>query len=486
MNLWAKSLGRLVLFTAALFFFSCEDEASFLGFKNSNKKFDVNYVELELASSVLRIDSVLTDNAATSSNLGPFNSVGLFNDPLMGSLRAETYLQMAPANTTKIESNAVYDSLTIQLRLNFYSYGFTGEELMKFNIHEITGDVLVDSLEKRYYYNSSIAYNPDPIGNASIIVNKARLDTLSQDTVLITGRMNSTFGMRIFNLALNDPDSKFSDRDQFTQQIKGLVVAPATSNGLLGFNALSSLSKVVLHYHRLNDENKIDTLQRSFVFSNAPLGFNPNFTNYQSDRSGTSFSSLLDPYKSFQPTSGLRVIQSNAPIITKIDLTKFYEFAESDSVENIIINSAELTIGDVRVQEGLEPHSKVVMVIMNNEDEFFTLNNSVTAQYLAPYHKFDKGRRYYVSIDEALAEATLDYNKDNAELSGFIDSFVQSVFRNMKNKSGTVNKNRVTYLGLYPYSPTIYGAVNRTVFNANSVKLKINYTQPAPVVNNNN
>src|SRR5688572_20200223 len=102
MNLWAKSLGRLVLFASALFFFSCEDESSFLGFKNPNEKFNVARIDLDVPSSVLSIDSVVTDYSGTLSNSVPFHAVGEIIDPVMGRLRAETYLQYRPTETVKL------------------------------------------------------------------------------------------------------------------------------------------------------------------------------------------------------------------------------------------------------------------------------------------------------------------------------------------------------------------------------------------------
>ena len=40
MNLWAKRIGQLAVLPVALFFFSCEDEAGVLGYKNPNPKFE--------------------------------------------------------------------------------------------------------------------------------------------------------------------------------------------------------------------------------------------------------------------------------------------------------------------------------------------------------------------------------------------------------------------------------------------------------------
>ena len=69
MNLWAKRIGQLAVFAVALFFLSCQDEASLLGYKNPNTKFQVSYVEIPIESSVLLLDSQRTSNYVYHSNV---------------------------------------------------------------------------------------------------------------------------------------------------------------------------------------------------------------------------------------------------------------------------------------------------------------------------------------------------------------------------------------------------------------------------------
>ena len=272
MNLWDKSLliRQLIVLVVALFFFSCEDETSLLGFRNPNPKFDVRYIEIPLESSLLLVDSVLTDNLSTQgSGTVPFNAVGQYTDAFFGTMRAETYLQVTPGNTTKIDETSVYDSVTFQMRVNFYSYGFTGEQTMKFNIHELTEKTLnLDSGRNRYYFNSTLPYNASPIGQAIVQVNydslkkQYALATASQDTLLMKARLSDAYGSHLFSLALTDPGSTFSDPALFVQDVKGLVVTEAEDNGILGINPLTTLSKVTVHYHTVTNGSVADTLEK--------------------------------------------------------------------------------------------------------------------------------------------------------------------------------------------------------------------------------
>jgi hypothetical protein len=87
MNLWASRIGQLTTLAVALFFFSCEDETSTLGYKNPNSKFKVSYVEIPIESSVLLRDSVRTTNFTYSGEPNKF-LVGSYTDPVFGKITA--------------------------------------------------------------------------------------------------------------------------------------------------------------------------------------------------------------------------------------------------------------------------------------------------------------------------------------------------------------------------------------------------------------
>lgn len=464
------------MLAVALFFFSCEDEDSFLGFRDKVPNFQVHYVEIPLpVSSVFRIDSILTDNQEQPRTV----LVGEYNDALLGNMRAESFLQLFPLSTTKLDESSKYDSVTAQFQLNFYSYGFTGERDARFTIHEITEDSL--TVYKRYYYNSTLGYSPVSLGEATVHVHadslkkQLGLSSDKQDTLVAKARLDDSFGSRLFALALNDPDSRFSDLQKFVYEIKGLALVPAESGGLLGINTLGTFTRVTLHYHTVDEEGEVkDTLVREF-------GFNyPSFTHIQADRSGTELSAIVNSYQGFEPPSGLRYIQSGSPLVTKLDLQNFYAFA--DTMKSIIINSAEFVISDVQTSDGFDPHAQLMLRVIDNQADRFA-NSKVTGDLglWGAYHLFLEGNYFVVNSDilsSTATPATISYNSEKHQLSGFATLFVQSLFNNRVNESGEVNENRLRYVGLYPYSPIVSRSVNRTVFNSENVKLRIYYTKP--------
>src|SRR5688500_2243133 len=211
MNLWVRTLRQLTMLAVALFFFSCEDETSILGFRNPNKKFQVGFVDIPLnTSSVLVIDSLISDLRPIVIN-NQINYVdgilvGQYQDDQFGKIEANSFLTIAPLSTTALDATAVYDSITVQFRLNFYSYVFSGSKDMRFSIHEITGDTLTLFNSNRYYTTSAAPqYASDALGEATVNVNydslqkQAALGSNQQDTLLAKGRLNDALGVRMFD-----------------------------------------------------------------------------------------------------------------------------------------------------------------------------------------------------------------------------------------------------------------------------------------------
>jgi hypothetical protein len=493
MNLWAKTLGRLAVLAVALFFFACADETSLVGLKNPNPRFNVSFVEIPIESSVLSIDSIYTDNKGTVGGL----LVGNYQDNIMGNVHSEAYLQIVPNSGTLIQENAIYDSLTVQFRFNFYSYGFTDEHTEKFTIHEITGnnipEFVADSLNMyalRSVASSSIAFNPTPIAETFVNVDydsltkQLGLEAAQQDTLTARARLTDDMGQRIFD-KLQTYEFKKNNPDvaEFIKSVKGLVLVPSQSSGILGIRLGDALTRVTLHYHTVTN-GTTSNLTRNFPFS---IG---SFSNIVTDRSSSDLAGLTQSYQDFQPGSGKRYLQSGTPVITKLDLSKFYEVA--DTMENVIVNEAELIISDVESPSGINAHSSLVLKPMHQDNRFFNIavaNDSVIrSNYVFPIVSSTDPlvsldvnyKHFFVNSDvpsQTASAARLLYSSSDKNYSTFITLFTQTLFENKQNAEG-VNPNRLKYLALFPATPSVLHTVNRTVFSADKIKLRIYYTTP--------
>jgi hypothetical protein len=484
MNLWVKRTGQL-FFIAVLFLMSCEDDTYLLGFRNQNKKFNVRYQELSLPSAVLTVDSLVTDNHDIRSTATRRFLIGEYDDDRFGTVRSEVFTQVQPSFTALIPTAAIYDSVTIQLRLDLYSYGSEGTHDVHdetFTIHEIVEDSL--SFYERYFYNSTFNYDVVPLGTATYTFN---YDTIKKnqslgagaDTLVAKTRLDDEYGIRLFNLSKVD----HNDNEKFRWDMKGIAFIPTQSETIVGFDPNSTFTKVIVHYHTATD-----TLERAFYMNPLNGGLSAaSFNKISTARTG-DLAAITQTYESYQPPSGLRYLQSGSPVITKIDLSEYYSFirgdvagTDQDSLVNIVLNSAEITIDGVETfTNDTPPPSALVLRVMNSDDLFLDSQLDADSTAMAGYYYAFDGK-YYVMASDVLNDpsiaAVLSYNSDEKKYSGFITLSLQNLF-----EKKDINETDLLYLGVFPVTPATGKSVNRAVFNENGIKLKLHYT--SPVVSN--
>ena len=479
MNLWVKRTGQL--FIAVLFLMSCEDDSFLLGFKGK-EKFQGKYQELSLGSSVMLVDSVITDNVGGTIRL----LTGRYLDDVFGEVRSESYTEFYPSTKVQIDATSVLDSVTIQFRLDTYVYGSAGTSNEQFYIHELTEQLSDSILEQgtgfRYYFNSGITYNPTPIASATMEVSydslkkNSSLSEASQDTIQLTFKLENTsgFSVRLFDFAKNRVVTDSALVPQFRSEFYGLAIVPDPLNTkIIGFNPRSVLSRITIHYHTDTE----DSLTRTHFLGN--ISFNQVVT----DRSSSELAGL-SAYQEFEVSNGY--IQSGSPVITQLDLTEFYNFVQD--IPEMTINSAELSFTPTGIVDGLEPPTQLSVRLQNeNNNQFLNLLVNDDREFLTGYEQlFSEGRYYTAGGDFNLSPSTstallppsqgqsvvLSYLESENRYTGFMTLFMQNLFEN-KTK-----EDKIFYVSLNPLSPAVGKTVNRVVFDKSSVKLKIYYTIP--------
>ena len=364
MNLWAKRIGQLAVLAVALFFFSCQEETSILGYKNPNSKFKVSYVEIPIESSVLLRDSLRTSNFSYSGESNRL-LVGNYTDEVFGNVNAAAYTQYFTSTFTKLASTAVYDSITLQLRFDLYNYGATTATSQNISIYELDQELKADSIAN-YFNKTNIAYST-LLGSKTFTINptdfnKFAASTEDRDTVInIRLPLNLSFGQRIFNSALkyrdaaSEADSSFIRYSEFVKEFKGLVIKPEATDKLVGFNPSATESRIIVHYHEADKDSLAFNLSFSGVIS---------FNQIKGDRSSTELSALNQYYQESLQSNDNRYIQSGIGILTKLDFSKFFEFA--DTVPYVLINSAELVVESCTV---IQLHSASRFIAANFEGQ---------------------------------------------------------------------------------------------------------------------
>jgi hypothetical protein len=520
MNLWAKRIGQLAVMAVALFFLSCEDEAGLLGYKNPNTKFEVNYVEIPLESSVLLLDSQRTSNflfpGGTAANETNRFLVGNYMDEQLGLVSATSFTQYFTTSGAKLPTGVVFDSISLELRLDYYNYGSQPTSSQTITIHE-----LEDELSKgtgNYFNYTEVNYNSAVLGSKSISVDPKKIkDDLvilndgntTNDTLVtpltIKMPLDPSFGQRLFENALAysvNNDTTFVTDILFTKLFKGIAIKSNATDKIIGLTP-SSTSGIKLHYHVPGPDAKQVTLVLGFASGFRTIGktdaIGPivaqyaltGFSQVKTDRSGTALASLTQFAQDFLPSNELRYIQCGAGVYTKLDFGKFFEFA--DTVPNLIINSAELVVTGVEQSDNAPFSTSLGLRILND-------NNRVKKFRLTTTYKQDSidFNRYNASqysgypgsitgdggsfgeADNGFVVITdqgsgLGYSSDTRSFSGNYALFFQQLV------VPEPNKTKFSSVILFPTSPGRPAGnktVNRTIFPSSGIKLKIHYTKP--------
>jgi len=516
MNLWAKRAGLLLSAAVLIFLISCEDDSFLLGFRGK-KKFEGNYHEIVFdgdKSSVLLVDSVFTDHKILS-NL-PINPVsfryllGQYNDPEFGTVRSQGFAQFLPNNNPDFppyfntdEDELTLDSVTVQLRFDYYLYGSLGGDIAeRVSVHRLT-----DSLTygKRYTNNSTVPYDPTPLGELSFdlerIVYDLTDDAGRDSSFYLRGTLGSKlpggagpgwdFAEELFAYVQSKGDSALVGRNikGFYEQFYGLAFIPTTSTGILGYNPMHATSLVTLHYQSLEE----DSLTLSFQFYPYEFVYSNAMTNITTSRIG-ELANLPAPQVPYHPLDdSKRYIQDGSTVITELDLSDFYSFI--DTLDNIIINSAELSLEVINPTASTPPPASLYALLMKEEDgKIVPLEMSVEEDSLK-WREFSSAvftELINFAISNELTNQsplTLSYNRSTKKYVGYATMFFQKMFDN-KDKP----ELNIEHIGFYPATAPLFrnvglastvpavrsgigNDVNRAILKTSGIKLKLYYTK---------
>ncbi|HEY9008542.1 DUF4270 family protein [Ohtaekwangia sp.] len=520
MNLLAKRVGQLAIVAIALFFFSCEDGTSLLGYENPTSKFDLSYIDIPVESSVILLDSIRTSNYNASNDLNRL-LVGKVTDERFGNTQAVAIAQFMPASaldTSITNHSPVFDSISLTLRHDFYAYGANGNTKQELFVHELTDQLksaydvtsttntggqqkpytTTYSFQKSYFGNSTTAYDASPLGSGSINVDldkyNLNIADATPDTIVTRVPLSNDLGERLLNLAVTSTPTDFLTYNYFTEKFKGLAFVPGQSDKIIGIRPNDNFTRMVLHYHTTKD-----TL--ALVFT---VGTLISYSQITTDRAASELSSLTTKYQETEPNGDLRYVQAGSGVVTKLDLSKFNEFAAT--LDKAEINSAELIINGIEDPGSYIPPSNLVVKVVKDNNRFKKLSyqangteytsDVATINAYKGYINYDRSgtSSYYsgaVPFDSTLNVVsdfgrffTLNYASDTKKYKGAATLFFQQLLALSKNNA----EPKFTKVVLVPYegasSAYTYGrhvigkTVNRVAFNKNNIVLRVYYTVP--------
>lgn len=472
MNLWDRRIKLALVPALFIFFCGCEDPLSTLGFKNPNKKFDVRYTEIEIPTSVLLVDSVPTYHNYSQLVDDIFRLlVGRIDNNTFGRTEARAFTQYRPAEISRqIAENAIFDSLVIKLRLDYYTAGRQGNAPIRINVHELNDPLDPANL---FYGTTSINFNPTPLGqidfNVEPDVYRAFLEAQKDTVIQLKGKLSSELGSRLLEAA-KVRDSTFTQYQYFRTKFNGLVLVPVEAEHVIGLSIASANSKLEMHYHSETDTSRLD-----FQFDSV-IGF----TNYISDK-GSSPLSGIQIGQDFFPSDNRMYVQGGTGIVTKIDFSKFLSYI--DTIPEIVLNSAELVIDDVQRVEGVRVPNKLSIKLINEKNHYRSAKNKRDSLNLLLYRlahrtssQYDRvwydnwDNSYLLGGDDFRGAATLTITGNTYKT--FITLFLQRLAE-IKDPE----KQFKTAI-IYATDPVLGKSLNGFTFDRSNIKLRIYYTRP--------
>ena len=423
MNLLDKKL-RLILILAS-FLISCEDEdPNEIGTELDPNQDNVvvKFVEIVVDNSVTYIDSIVTTNSGRLL-------VGRHSNPEFGLVEAEAYTELIPDFVQTIADSARLDSAILDLK---YSY-FFGQDFQlpqTISVHALTDTLPVFN----NFSSAKLEFIADSMGQATVQV-FPEVDTLV--SIPLNTELGISTALSIFNIVR---ETDFISQVAFANEYPGIAIVGSEENtAIIGFNPNESRLNLYFSYPG-------DTVASNYIL---PMGIGAvSYSSIIGERVGTQISGLDQFYLEVMPEDSSMYLQSGTGILPKLEFQSYLNFL--DTIDNIIINLAELQIGPINPFEVYQTPPATLL---------FAAIDSTNVTFKDPTLRINQ--------ELILGQYFLEYNEAESIYVGRITSLIRFF---------TDGNPETTQLLLAPSPLENAVTVNQLITPNNSVKLKIFYT----------
>ena len=286
-----KRLNRRGIFRTA-FFSSVLAICLFAGCEKPNIAFGTNFVTnnttniivLDTFSAVL--STVMLDSFPTAGTGAML--IGSYNDPYFGNISSRAFLQVSkPATIPAVSQFAVFDSISLIMRINKSFYGDTTIP-QRYYVNQLAVNYLfpLPPLPRTFFNTSSVPYFSTPLGFKDVTIKPTAVITSSistKDTVQIM--LPDTLGLDLMQLMYNKSFT-VTNPTAFLDYFNGLLISadPSGKGVIFGFND-SVFIRLVYHEPGAN----FHYVNVNFPLNNAAMQFN----QVSFDRTGTPLSAFI-------------------------------------------------------------------------------------------------------------------------------------------------------------------------------------------------
>lgn len=436
----------LILFVLSLGFVSSCKDADGITLDNNDEPLMVNSADtLTVEASTFLLDALPT--AATGRLL-----VGGNQDEHLGDLVLSSYFRLTNTDLSisSLPDNIQYDSLSLELYYDSYSYGDTTKTLA-LDVHRITEDIEPKELsialeDDEYpvfvsaatlYSNQTFGYDPTPLGGITFHPRPQS----TTDTLCI--RLDDVLGRSLLDMAINN-DNRLINTDDFTDFFKGLALIPrGESHATIGLQD-SVRFRIHYSYERQSDGKRVEGILACGIGSSS-YQYNHIVTDLtDSPLANLSYdnqelAASLTDYRTY--------LQGGSGIVTRLRFPSLRSFLNSGNLSlskaTLVIETDQSEIGDS------PPPSSLVLMVANKYGTPVSLvqgsSGNVTAVYRSASQSGSGGNgKYEFNIT--------DYVSNVKTQAGFDET--QSLLLSMPTADllSTVNKLR---LATYNTKPAI-------------------------------
>ena len=321
-----KFLLLLVFSASLIYLFSCTKPDIQFGAQLLNIE---NTQIVKVDTFTPKLSTVYVDSFVTSG-LG-IGLVGGYIDPFLGSVSAQTFLEIQPPEYTSTPNNAlnppykntIFDSIMLILKVKKGNYYGDTTQPLNINVYQLTQLITPVNNGTTLYNVDTTAANPTPLGSASFTYYPARTDTLAI-------RLNDAVGIALFNKLKNTNDPQIQTAAAFLNYMAGLKLSsPAFSKLAIGFS-----DSVILRIHYTQTGMFLNEQKVDFKFSNAPHQYN----NITINRTGSLIAGINSVNREIpsELTNNMSFVQSNTGTIAKISFPSLVNALQLPSFARIM------------------------------------------------------------------------------------------------------------------------------------------------------
>lgn len=417
-NLPGLNKACLIGLISLVFLTACEKNSGTIGLgEQANDGMAISVTDtFSVKTATILLDSLPTSGTGTIL-------LGRLNDPELGVIGSSSFFHLGiPDAQAEMQSNAVFDSVTVNLAYSGYHYGDTTQAL-RVEVHQLTDPLeLIENKKYNEPEEASLLNTWQALYNNSVVkFNSAVLGSLifkprpkSADTISI--RLANSLGMELFNLA-KDNNAVLSSQDDFSDYFKGLALLPDQNNGnsIQGFKAAGASLR--LHYSEFSNVGQRHSKILKFNSTDSILQYN----RIAADRSSTALKDLTLNKKeiSSSETGNKTFVQAGIGLAAKIQFPGIFNFLYEQS---IVINKAELIIEVPNmIDKSFAAPAQLILFIANKKNKPQSILKSFGQEtnQVATLEKEDAitgASRYVFNLNEYLDYLKATMDKESALL----------------------------------------------------------------------